>query len=85
MIRSRISNKGDSVVKNHVKVDADLCKSCRVCVETCPKHCLLIGSDINALGYQAVKFDSVECTACGMCFYVCPEPGVLTVIKGEEK
>ena len=73
------------MVKNHVIVNADLCKSCRVCVKACPKHCLEIGSGINALGYQAVRFDSEECTACGMCFYVCPEPGVLTVIKGEDK
>ncbi|MDC7228254.1 MAG: 4Fe-4S binding protein [Spirochaetales bacterium] len=70
---------------NHVIVDADLCKSCRVCVETCPNHCLEIGSEINALGYQAVRFDSEKCTACGLCFYVCPEPGVLTVIKGDVK
>ena len=70
---------------NHIVVNADLCKSCRVCVETCPKHCLEIGSEINALGYQAVRFESTECTACGMCFYVCPEPAVLTVIKGADE
>ena len=69
---------------NHVEVNTDLCKACRVCVETCPKHCLIIGSDINALGYQAVRFDQKGCTACGLCFYVCPEPGVLTVIKGAD-
>ena len=67
---------------NRVDVDADLCKACRVCVETCPKHCLVPGSDINVLGYQAVRFESEECTACGLCFYVCPEPGALTVHKG---
>ena len=76
---------GVIVAENHVEVNADLCKSCRVCVETCPKHCLEIGSGINALGYQAVRFDSEECTARGMRFYVCPEPGVLTVIKGADK
>jgi len=69
---------------NHVEVNQDLCKACRVCVETCPQHCLELGSAINALGYQAVRFDSVDCTACGMCFYVCPEPGTLTVIKGAD-
>lgn len=67
---------------NYVDVNTDLCKACRVCVETCPKHCLELGSEINALGYQAVRFESTECIACGFCFYVCPEPGVLTVIKG---
>ena len=71
------------VAKNHVDVQTDLCKACRVCVETCPKHCLELGSAINALGYQAVRFDSEDCTACGMCFYVCPEPGTLTVVRGE--
>lgn len=67
---------------NHVEVTTDLCKACRVCVETCPKHCLELGSVINALGYQAVRFDSEDCTACGLCFYVCPEPGALSVVKG---
>ncbi len=69
--------------RNYVAVAVDLCKGCRLCVDTCPKHCLSIGSAINKLGYQHVRFDSEECTACGMCFYACPEPGAITVYRKE--
>ncbi len=70
---------------NHIIVNTDLCKSCSVCVDTCPNQCLKIGTEINPLGYQAVIFDSDSCTSCSLCFYVCPEPGVLTVIKEVEQ
>ncbi len=71
--------------KNHVVVDPDQCKGCRLCVESCPKHCLHIGSKINKLGYQYAQFDSGECIACGTCFYVCPECGAITVIADDDK
>jgi len=71
--------------KNYVKIDPKTCKGCRVCVESCPKHCIVIGSDINKMGYQYAKFDSSECIGCGICFYVCPEPGAIIVFKDEEK
>ena len=64
---------------NRVRIEADQCKGCRLCVETCPNHCIAIGSRINKLGYQYARFDSEACTACGLCFYVCPEPGAITV------
>ena len=71
---------------NYVTVAIDQCKGCRVCVNTCPHHCLVIGSHFNTLGYQHVVFkDDDCCTACGMCFYVCPEPGALTVFKDEKE
>jgi NAD-dependent dihydropyrimidine dehydrogenase PreA subunit len=69
---------------NRVEIDPSQCKGCRLCVEACPKHCLIIGSEINVLGYQYAKFQNPECTACGFCFYVCPEPGAVTVIKAEK-
>jgi len=71
--------------RNYVDVDHTVCKGCGVCVDSCPKKCLLIGTEINSIGYRYVKFDSDKCTACGMCFYTCPEPGTLTVIKEENK
>ncbi len=70
--------------ENRVIIEADQCKGCRLCVETCPNHCLVIGSEINVLGYQYAKFDNPNCTACGLCFYMCPEPGAITVIKADK-
>lgn len=66
---------------NHVKIESNECKGCRLCVESCPKHCLSIGSEINNIGYQYSVFNSENCTACGICYYMCPEPGAITVIK----
>lgn len=71
--------------KNFVKIKPNECKGCKVCVQTCPKGCLSIGSDINKIGYQYAKFEQRGCIACGLCFYVCPEPGAITVYKDEEE
>lgn len=68
---------------NSVIVEASECKGCRLCVEACPKHCFVIGSDINVLGYQYARFESADCNACGICFYICPEPGAITVVKDD--
>ncbi|TFH05123.1 MAG: 4Fe-4S dicluster domain-containing protein [Spirochaetales bacterium] len=68
---------------NFVVVATDLCKGCRLCVDTCPRQCLEIGSEINATGYEPARFEHYTCTACGMCFYACPEPGAITVYRDE--
>jgi NAD-dependent dihydropyrimidine dehydrogenase PreA subunit len=71
---------------NYVRIAVDLCKGCRVCVNTCPHHCLIIGTNLNAIGYQHAVFHGFEtCTACGLCFFSCPEPGAVTVFRDEEK
>jgi NAD-dependent dihydropyrimidine dehydrogenase PreA subunit len=70
---------------NHIVIEPSECKGCRLCVETCPKECIVIGSDINVLGYQHARFARAECTACGLCWYVCPEPGAITVVKAESR
>ena len=69
------------MAENRVRIDVDQCKGCRVCVESCPRHCLVIGAKLNALGYQYARFTQRGCTACGACFYVCPEPGAVTVFR----
>ena len=68
---------------NNAFIEPSECKGCRLCVETCPRHCIVIGSDINVLGYQYARFESSDCNACGLCFYVCPEPGAITVFRDE--
>jgi NAD-dependent dihydropyrimidine dehydrogenase PreA subunit len=70
---------------NRIDVDQNLCKGCGVCVNACPRHCLVIGKVINEIGYPAMEFmKEATCSACGLCFYVCPEPGVIRVFKGED-
>ena len=64
-----------------VIIAKDQCKGCRLSLQACPQHCLVIGSDINSLGYHYARFESDACTGCGFCFYVCPEPGAITVVS----
>lgn len=74
------------MAKNYIKLDGTVCKGCRVCVEACPKQCIVISSEINKMGYQFAKFENPSgCIGCGICFYVCPEPGTITVYKDEEE
>ncbi len=62
-------------------IEAGECKGCGLCVESCPHGCIIIGTEINTIGYQYAHFDSEMCDACGLCFYVCPEPGAITVVR----
>ncbi len=68
---------------NYAHIETDLCKGCRLCVETCPHGCLEMGTEINKLGYQYARFVKDACTACGLCYYACPEPEAITVYRDE--
>jgi len=67
--------------RNHVSVDPKRCKGCGVCIVTCPKECLVLGSELNRMGYRYARFEQPGCTACGLCFFCCPEFGAITVYK----
>ena len=73
------------MAKNYIHIDSSQCKGCRLCVESCPKNCIAIGSKINEIGYQYAEYKNPQCIACGFCYYVCPEPGAITVYKDEEE
>ncbi|MDR2588403.1 MAG: 4Fe-4S binding protein [Spirochaetales bacterium] len=73
------------MAENHVDIEINQCKGCRLCIEACPTHSLVRGSEINKSGYQYTKFTQNGCTACGFCYYICPEPGTITVIKAEQR
>ncbi|MBI2389862.1 MAG: 3-methyl-2-oxobutanoate dehydrogenase subunit VorB [Deltaproteobacteria bacterium] len=53
----------------------DFCKGCSRCVESCNKHCIEPGTEINAAtGLVPVVLDVTNCNACGLCIDACPEP-----------
>ncbi len=70
--------------QSFVEIESSECKGCRLCIEVCPKSCLVIGSSINKIGYQYARFEQKGCTACAFCFYICPEPGAITVYKEDK-
>ncbi|ATW23466.1 4Fe-4S dicluster domain-containing protein [Candidatus Formimonas warabiya] len=51
-----------------VKINADWCKICKVCIDFCPKNVLYISAENQV----AVK-DRESCTGCMMCEYRCPD------------
>lgn len=53
------------------------CKSCCLCVETCPKNTLAIGSVLNQAGYAVVEQQRPEdCILCDICRIVCPDVAI---------
>jgi pyruvate/2-oxoacid:ferredoxin oxidoreductase alpha subunit/NAD-dependent dihydropyrimidine dehydrogenase PreA subunit len=53
----------------------EYCKGCGRCIESCPKHCISLGTEINAAtGLIPVILDLEACNGCGLCITACPEP-----------
>ncbi|MFI5207314.1 MAG: 4Fe-4S dicluster domain-containing protein [Gemmatimonadales bacterium] len=53
----------------------EYCKGCGRCIDSCPKHCITEGTEINPLtGLVPVKLDLELCNGCALCFDACPEP-----------
>ncbi len=51
------------------------CKGCGRCIESCPKHCVSAGTEIDpATGLMPVILDLELCNGCGLCISACPEP-----------
>jgi len=55
--------------------NSDLCKSCGLCVEACPKGILYIDTTaLNAKGYYPAAINNEEaCIACAICAKMCPD------------
>jgi pyruvate/2-oxoacid:ferredoxin oxidoreductase alpha subunit/NAD-dependent dihydropyrimidine dehydrogenase PreA subunit len=53
----------------------EFCKGCGRCIESCAKHCIEVGHEINPLtGLVPVVLNLDHCNACGLCIDACPEP-----------
>ncbi|NQT19462.1 MAG: 4Fe-4S binding protein [Planctomycetes bacterium] len=60
-----------------VKIYEELCKSCRLCVEACPRGALAIARHLNVHGFYPVVFDdSKECSGCCNCTVMCPDAAI---------
>lgn len=63
----------------NLEIDAEECKGCALCVETCPEHVLALSSRLNRSGYHPAIYAGAGCTGCGLCFYCCPEPAAIRI------
>jgi Pyruvate/2-oxoacid:ferredoxin oxidoreductase delta subunit len=68
-----------------VTIDAEECKGCGLCVDSCPPQCLELAPELNANGVHPARCNGHICTGCGICFYCCPEPGAITVYRMRAK
>jgi len=59
-------------------IDAELCKSCELCIDACPKKLIILDEDkINQNGYRpATLKDFDACSACGQCYVICPHVAI---------
>lgn len=67
--------------RGKLRIDADECKGCGLCVEACPPKVIHLGEALNPCGYRTAEYAGSGCTACGICFLVCPEPGAIAVFR----
>lgn len=53
----------------------EYCKGCGRCIDSCPKHCISMGTEINPqTGLVPIVLDLEACNGCGLCITACPEP-----------
>jgi 2-oxoglutarate ferredoxin oxidoreductase subunit delta len=64
-----------------LRVDANECKGCGLCVEACPPKVIHLSEGLNHYGYRTASYAGAGCTGCGICFMACPEPGAITVLR----
>ncbi len=58
-------------------IAVERCKSCGLCVASCPKEVLQIGTQLNAQGYAYVEQKNAEnCIKCNICRIVCPDVAI---------
>ncbi|MCT4593423.1 MAG: 4Fe-4S binding protein [Anaeromicrobium sp.] len=56
-----------------VKINANRCKECGLCVVNCPKKAIKFSEEINNSGYKPVEINDELCIACGICYVTCPD------------
>ena len=62
----------------------EFCKGCGRCIDSCAKHCIVLGQEINPqTGLIPIELHLETCNACGLCIDACPEPyGLLPQPEG---
>lgn len=68
---------------SHIKINANKCKSCYLCVDVCPHKLIQKSKTIGKTGEYIVEFKDNEnkCIACAQCAMVCPDIAIEEVVK----
>jgi len=71
------------VIMPRIIIDTEKCKSCGICVETCPNKLIKFSNVTNKQGVTPVEFDnsSNKCTGCALCAVSCPEIAIKEVLR----
>lgn len=68
----------------NIKIDAERCKGCCLCVSECPRGCIRMSEIFNKSGNSFAEVNDIEnCTGCALCCQICPDMAI--EIKAKQK
>lgn len=56
-----------------MEVDVDRCKGCYLCIQVCPKKCIVKSEKFSKTGYYPAQYTNEGCIACQSCARICPD------------
>jgi 2-oxoglutarate ferredoxin oxidoreductase subunit delta len=73
-------------MKGRIRIDAELCKGCAYCVQSCPAGIISISEKFNKSGYFFAKVEHPgKCAGCAICATVCPDIAIEVYTENGKK